>query len=52
MPSYRDALEEGDLWALAAYVASLVPPKAKPFVSEDEKIGREVESKYQPGRKH
>jgi cytochrome c oxidase cbb3-type subunit 2 len=50
MPSYRDALDENEIWALAAYVARLADPKSKSTLTEDERIGREIESKHQPGR--
>lgn len=52
MPSYRDALDEDQLWALALYVTRLVTPGAGPLVTDDERIGREVEAVHQPGRRH
>ena len=51
MPSYRDALEEEELWALAIYVTGLARPKAKSVAPEDERIGREIELMRQPGRR-
>lgn len=51
MPSYRDALDEKEIWALAAYVARLAPPTTKPLVPDDERIGREIEATHQPGRR-
>jgi cytochrome c oxidase cbb3-type subunit 2 len=51
MPSYREALGEEEIWALAIYVAGLTPPQAKASITDDERIGREVEAKYQPGRR-
>jgi cytochrome c oxidase cbb3-type subunit 2 len=51
MPSYRDALDEKEIWALAAYVARLADPKSKSPLMEDERIGREIEIKHQPGRR-
>jgi hypothetical protein len=50
MPSYRDALDEKEIWALAAYVARLADPKFKSTLTEDERIGLEIEIKHQPGR--
>ncbi|MGH7834293.1 MAG: c-type cytochrome [Candidatus Binatia bacterium] len=51
MPSYRDALDEKEIWALAAYVARLADPKSKAALAEDERTGREIEIKHQPGRR-
>ena len=51
MPSYRDALDEEDLWALAVYVAHLVDVRAPLLISADEEIGREIELRVQPGRR-
>jgi cytochrome c oxidase cbb3-type subunit 2 len=51
MPSYRDALDEEDLWALAIYVTRLAVAGAPRLMSEDEEIGREIELKHQPGRR-
>ncbi|MGH7775100.1 MAG: c-type cytochrome [Candidatus Binatia bacterium] len=50
MPSYRDALEEEEIWALAVYVTRLATPGARPLPTDDERIGREVEAKHQPKR--
>ena len=51
MPSYRDALEEEEIWSLAGHVASLAGPGAQPVLTDDERIGREVEDKHQPNRR-
>jgi mono/diheme cytochrome c family protein len=51
MPSYRDALEEEEIWALAVYVTRLAAPGAQPVLTDDERIGREVVAKRQPGRR-
>jgi len=51
MPSYRDALEEEEIWSLAIYIARLARPRAAPVLTDDERIGREVEEKHQPGRR-
>lgn len=51
MPSYRDALDEEDMWALAVYVTRLAAPATQPYLTDDERIGREVEAAHQPGRR-
>lgn len=51
MPSYKDALEEEEIWALAVYVTRLAAPGAQPVLTDDERIGHEVETKHQPGRR-
>jgi hypothetical protein len=51
MPSYRDVLNEGELWALAFYVSRLAPRDATPSPTDDERIGWEVEIKYQGRRR-
>jgi mono/diheme cytochrome c family protein len=51
MPSYRDALDEKEIWALGAYVAGLADPRSKSTLTEDERIGRAIEIKHQPGRR-
>lgn len=51
MPSYRDALEEEEIWSLAIYVSRLAKPGASPLVTDDERIGREIEAMHQPGRR-
>lgn len=51
MPSYRDALEENEIWALAVYVTRLAMSTAKPLLTDDERIGHEVETMHQPGRR-
>ena len=51
MPSYRDALEEEEIWALAVYVTRLATAGARPLLTDDERIGREVEAKQQPRRR-
>jgi cytochrome c oxidase cbb3-type subunit 2 len=51
MPSFRDALEEEELWALAAFVVRLAAPGAPPLLTDDERIGREIEAAHQPGRR-
>ncbi|MBI4487881.1 MAG: c-type cytochrome [Deltaproteobacteria bacterium] len=51
MPSYRDALEGEEIWALAVYVTRLAAPGAQPVLTDDERIGREVVAKHQPGRR-
>ena len=51
MPSYRDALDEDQIWALAAYVARLAGPGTPPLLTDDERIGREVVAAHQPGRR-
>jgi len=51
MPSYRDALEEEEIWALALYVTRLAAAGAPPSLTDDERIGREVEERHQPGRR-
>lgn len=51
MPSYRDALEEEEIWSLAIYVSRLAKPGAPPLIIEDERTGREVETTHQPGRR-
>lgn len=51
MPSYRDVLNEGELWALAFYVSRLAPRGATPSPTDDERIGWEVEIKYQGRRR-
>ena len=51
MPSYRDALEEDEIWALAVYVTRLAAPGPQPLLTDDERIGREIEAVHQPGRR-
>jgi mono/diheme cytochrome c family protein len=51
MPSYRDALDEKEIWALAAYVARLSMATTKPLIPDDERIGLEIEAMHQPGRR-
>lgn len=51
MPSYRDALEEEEIWALAVYVTRLAAPGAQPVLTDDERIGGEIEAMHQPGRR-
>lgn len=51
MPSYKDALEEEDIWALAVYVTRLAAPGAQPVLTDDERIGRDIEAMHQPGRR-
>ena len=51
MPSYRDALEEEEIWSLAVYVTRLAKPGGEPVLTDDERIGREVEEKHQPMRR-
>lgn len=51
MPSYLDVLEEDEIWALAVFVTRLAGPGAQPFLTDDERIGREVETMHQPGRR-
>ena len=51
MPSYRDALEEEEIWALAVYVTRLAAPTTQTSQTDDERIGREVETKDQTGRR-
>ncbi len=51
MPSYRDALDEPQMWALAVHVVRLAAPGATPLLTDDERIGREVEAAHQPGRR-
>jgi cytochrome c oxidase cbb3-type subunit 2 len=51
MPSYRDALDDEDMWALAIHVTRLATPGASPVLTDDERIGREVEARHQPGRR-
>lgn len=51
MPSYRDALDDDQMWALAVHVTRLAVPGEAPRVTDDEHIGREVEAAHQPGRR-
>ncbi len=51
MPSYRDALDEKEIWSLAVYVAGLADPRSQPVFADDERLGREIEMKHQPGRR-
>ncbi len=39
------------MWALAVYVTRLGAPGAQPILTDDERIGREVEAAHQPGRR-
>jgi cytochrome c oxidase cbb3-type subunit 2 len=50
MPSYRDALDEDQMWAIAVHVTRLAPAGVEPEVSDDERVGRELEAAHQPGR--
>lgn len=51
MPSYRDALDDEQIWAIAVYVTRLATPGAESRVTDDERTGREVEAVNQPGRR-
>ncbi len=51
MPSYRDALDDKEIWALSVYVARLANPRSQPVVVDDERLGREIAIKHQPGRR-
>lgn len=51
MPSYRDALDDDQIWAIALYVTRLAVPGAEPRLTDDERTGREVEAVHQPGRR-
>ncbi len=51
MPSYRDALDEDQIWALAVYVVRLAPPGTLSQLTEDERIGREIAAAHQPRRR-
>ena len=51
MPSYRDALDDEQIWAIAVHVARLATPGAEPRLTDDERIGREIEAANQPGRR-
>lgn len=51
MPSYRDALEDEQMWALAVHVTRLAVAGIEPRLTDDERIGREVEAAHQPGRR-
>jgi mono/diheme cytochrome c family protein len=51
MPSYRDALEEEEIWSLAVFVTRLAGPGIETVLTDDERIGREVEEKHQPRRR-
>lgn len=51
MPSYRDALDEKEIWALGVYVARLADPRSQTVLVDDERIGREIVIKLQPGRR-
>jgi mono/diheme cytochrome c family protein len=47
MPSYADALEGPQLWAVSDYVLSLrTPPTAKPLPADTIAAGRQVAAKY------
>jgi mono/diheme cytochrome c family protein len=47
MPSYRDAIDPPQLWALSQYVLSLnAPPAATPRPTDPIAAGREVAAKY------
>lgn len=50
MPSYRDALDDSEIWALAVYVSRLAAPGSRLPLTDDERIGLEIEQKHQPGR--
>jgi hypothetical protein len=47
MPSYKDALEEEESWALTFFIDSLGGPE---MVTEEERIGRHVEEMHRPLR--
>jgi cytochrome c oxidase cbb3-type subunit 2 len=47
MPSYKDALEEAEFWALVFFIDSL---GGRERVAEEERIGRHVEEMHQPRR--
>jgi mono/diheme cytochrome c family protein len=47
MPSYKDALEEGEVWSLVFFIESL---GGRETVTEEERIGRHVEEMHQPRR--
>jgi len=51
MPSYRDALDDKEIWSLAVYVARLADPRSQSVIADDERIGREIVIKHQPGRR-
>jgi len=51
MPSYRDALDEQEIWVLALYVAGLAKTSRASPLTDDERIGREIEAKHQPVRR-
>jgi mono/diheme cytochrome c family protein len=51
MPSYRDALEEREIWAISAYVESLARVGKRSAPTDDERVGHEIETRYQPGRR-
>ncbi|KRT69276.1 MAG: hypothetical protein XU15_C0012G0087 [candidate division NC10 bacterium CSP1-5] len=47
MPSYQDALEEKEVWALVFFIDSL---GGRETVTEEERIGRHVEEMHRPRR--
>ncbi len=51
MPSYRDALDDSEIWTLAVYVSRLAIPGSRFPLTEDERIGRDIEDKHQPWRR-
>jgi mono/diheme cytochrome c family protein len=50
MPSYRDALDQDDMWALAIYVSGLAQTNTLSQPTNDERIGWEIETKHQGRR--
>jgi cytochrome c oxidase cbb3-type subunit 2 len=47
MPSYRDALDQDDMWALGSYVSNLASPNILSPPTDDERIGWEIEIRHQ-----
>jgi cytochrome c oxidase cbb3-type subunit 2 len=47
MPSYKDALEDGEVWSLVFFIDSL---GSRETVTDEERIGRHVEEMHQPRR--
>lgn len=51
MPSFEDAMDPPEIWAVVYHVLSLLPPDASPVPTEEERVGRMVEAMHQPRRR-
>lgn len=51
MPSFEEAMDPPEIWAVVSHVLSLLPPDAAPVLTEEERLGRMVEAMHQPRRR-